>query len=94
VLDGECIAIVEGEERRLRRWDFLHCPPGTEHGFVGAGEGPCVLFCIGSRTSRRIVYPRNEVALRHGAGVAVETTEPKEAYADVPRWETGVPFEL
>jgi uncharacterized cupin superfamily protein len=94
VLAGECVAIVENEERRLRRWDFLHCPPGTEHGFVGAGDGPCVLFCCGARNSRRIVYPRNELALRHGVGVEQETTDPKEAYAGLPRWEPSPPVDL
>ena len=94
VLSGECVAIVENEERRLKRWDFLHCPPGIEHGFVGAGDGPCVLFCAGSRASKRIVYPRNELALRHGVGVEVETTVPAEAYADLPRWGPGVPLDL
>ena len=94
VLHGECIALVENEERRLRRWDFLHCPPGTEHAFVGAGDGPCVLFCCGARNSRRIVYPRNELALKHGIGVEVETTEPKEAYADLPRFAPATPLPL
>ena len=94
VLSGECIALVEGEERRLQRWDFLHCPPGVEHGFAGAGEAPCVLLCVGSRASRRIVYVRNELALEHGVGVDVETTDRKEAYAGLPRWEPGVPFDL
>jgi len=37
VLSGECLLLVEGEERRLRAWDFFHCPPWTEHVFVGAG---------------------------------------------------------
>jgi len=94
VLHGECIALVENEERRLRRWDFLHCPPGTEHAFVGAGDGPCVLFCCGARNSRRIVYPRNELALKHGIGVEVETTEPKEAYAGLPRFAPSPPTPL
>ena len=40
VLAGECLLLVEGEERPLRAWDFVHCPPGTEHIFVGAGDGP------------------------------------------------------
>ncbi|MGZ4265388.1 MAG: cupin domain-containing protein [Solirubrobacteraceae bacterium] len=47
VLSGECILIVEGEERRLKAWDFVHCPAGTEHIFVGAGDGPCVIFMAG-----------------------------------------------
>ena len=40
VLQGECLLIVEGEERTLRRWDFFHCPPQTKHVIVGAGDGP------------------------------------------------------
>jgi uncharacterized cupin superfamily protein len=91
VLSGECIAIVEGEERQLRQWDFVHCPPGTEHGFVGAGSGPCVIFMAGSRASKRLVYPRNELALRHGVGVEAETPTPSEAYAHRPGWLPGPP---
>jgi uncharacterized cupin superfamily protein len=53
VLAGECVAVVEGEERRLRAWDFVHCPPWTEHVFVGAGDGPCVIFMTGARTGDR-----------------------------------------
>ena len=83
VLFGECVAIVEGKERRLRAWDFLHCPAGTEHAFVGAGEGPCAILCIGARRAERTVhYPVNEVAARHGASVAEPTSDPREAYAD------------
>src|SRR5262245_59236137 len=50
VLSGECILLVEGRERRLKAWDFVHCPPGTEHLFVGAGDGPCLVFMTGART--------------------------------------------
>src|SRR5204863_8143924 len=31
VLSGEALLIVEGEERPLRRWDFVHCPAETKH---------------------------------------------------------------
>jgi uncharacterized cupin superfamily protein len=82
VLAGECIAIVDGEERRLRRWDFLHCPAGTEHVFVGAGEGPCAVLMIGSRREDRAHYPVNEVAARYGASAKAATDDPAEAYAD------------
>jgi uncharacterized cupin superfamily protein len=82
VLSGECLLLVEGQERRLRAWDFVHCPPWTEHIFVGAGEGPCLILGVGARRrGRGIRYPVNELALRHGAGVEKETTVPKEAYA-------------
>ncbi len=82
VVAGECIAILEGEERRLEPWDFVHCPPWTEHSFVGAGDGPCVLVAVGARRQpEEIRYTVDDVALRHGAGVEQETTSPKEAYA-------------
>jgi uncharacterized cupin superfamily protein len=92
VLSGECVAIVEGEERRLSAWDFLHCPAGIEHIFVGAGEGPCVIFMAGSRRKRgSAVYTRSEAALRHGAGVEAETPRSREAYAPFPKWRPGPP---
>jgi len=53
VLAGECLLLVEGEERPLRAWDFVHCPPDTEHIFVGAGDGPCLIFMTGGRHDRR-----------------------------------------
>ena len=94
VLAGECVLLIEGEERRLKAWDFVHCPPHTEHAFVGAGEAPCAIFMSGARKGwpeKGIVYPRSEPALRHGAGVEVETTSPAEAYAGLPEWRPGPP---
>ena len=81
VLSGECLLLVEGEERRLRAWDFVHCPPGTEHIFVGAGEGPCAILMTGSRMGDwRVHYPVSELAARHGASVDEETSDPQRAY--------------
>ncbi|HEX4625836.1 MAG TPA: cupin domain-containing protein [Solirubrobacteraceae bacterium] len=92
VLSGECVLLVEGEERPLQAWDFVHCPAGTEHIFVGAGEGPCVIFMAGGRAHRgSAVYPRNATALRHGAGVEADTTASREAYAPFPKWKPGPP---
>ena len=82
VLSGECLLLVEGQERLLEAWDFVHCPPWTEHIFVGAGDGPCVVLAVGARRKGRgIRYPVSDTALRHRAGVEVETTVPAEAYA-------------
>ena len=82
VLAGECILVVEGEERHLRAWDFCHSPAGTEHIFVGAGEEPCVIFMVGARGDDwNVVYPVSEVAARHGASAPEELTSPDEAYA-------------
>jgi len=81
VLTGECLLLVEGEERPLKQWDFVHCPPWTEHVFIGAGSGPCAILAVGSRTSRNVVYPASELAGRYGAAAAVETDDPQQAYA-------------
>jgi len=90
VLDGECVLLIEGEERPLKAWDFVHCPAGTAHCFVGAGTQPCVILMSGRRTAdKSILYPRSDVARRSGAGVEVETTSPTEAYASFPHWRPG-----
>jgi uncharacterized cupin superfamily protein len=82
VLSGECLLVVEGEERQLKAWDFFHCPAWTEHVFVGAGNGPCAILAVGARPTKAVVYPASELAQRHGAGVAKETNQPAEAYAN------------
>jgi len=85
VLAGEALLIVEGEERPLRPWDFVHCPPGTKHTIVGAGAGPCLILAVGARDRSTGeewgAYTVDDAALRHGAGVEQETTVPAEAYA-------------
>ena len=91
VLSGECLLLIEGQERRLRAWDFVHCPPWCEHIFVGSGDGPCVVFMAGARVDKSTVYARSELALRHGAGVEQETTQSSEAYARFPPWKPGRP---
>jgi uncharacterized cupin superfamily protein len=82
VLHGECIVILQGEERALGQWDFLHCPAGVEHVFVGAGDGPCAVLMIGSRRLDQAHYPVNALAAKYDASVGSETDEPDEAYAD------------
>jgi uncharacterized cupin superfamily protein len=85
VLSGEALLIIEGEERPLHQWDFVHCPTGTKHVIVGAGEVPCVVLAVGAREHSTGPdwggYTVDEAALRHGAGVEQETTDPHEAYA-------------
>ena len=89
VLSGEALLVVEGDERPLRRWDFVHCPPGTNHTIVGAGTGPCLVLAVGARDRSAGddwgAYTVDEAALRHGAGVETETTGPSEAYARFPK---------
>ncbi len=89
VLSGEGLLIVEGEERPLRQWDFVHCPPDTKHMIVGAGDaGPCVVLAVGARTSSREPwggYTPDPVAARHGVSVKRETNDSEEAYVHVQR---------
>jgi uncharacterized cupin superfamily protein len=85
VLAGEALLIVEGEERPLRRWDFVHCPPGTNHVIVATGDAPCLVLAVGARSRSTGedwgAYTVDEAAIRHGAGVEQETTDSREAYA-------------
>jgi len=88
VLSGEALLIVEGEERTLLQWDFVHCPPRTRHIIVGAGKGPCAVLAIGARRHHAGEdwggYTVDELALRHGAGVERETNDADIAYGHLP----------
>jgi uncharacterized cupin superfamily protein len=87
VLSGSCTLIVEGEERALRAWDFVHCPAWTRHAFANAGAEPCAILMVGARrdgVAGDCEYPEDPVAQRHGAGVAATTTDSDVAYAGTP----------
>ena len=88
VVSGEAVLVVEGEERPLRAWDFVHCPPGTRHVVVGAGNGPCLVIAVGAREHDgqpdSLGFPADEVAKRHGASVEEDTLDGGVAYAELP----------
>jgi uncharacterized cupin superfamily protein len=92
VLAGEGLLIVEGQERPLRQWDLVHCPAGTKHVIVGAGDAPCVVLAVGARDRSTGPdwggYTVDGAALRQGAGVEQETSDPKQAYS---RFPSGAP---
>ena len=86
VLSGEALLIIEGEERPLRQWDLVHCPPLTQHIIVGAGDGPCAVLAIGAREHQvdELTWGRYTVdgaAARHGVSVEEETPDSDIAYA-------------
>jgi uncharacterized cupin superfamily protein len=92
VLAGECKLLVDDEERPLRQWDFVHCPAGVEHVFVGAGDGPCVILMTGARSQdEKLFYPKSELAERYGASATEDTPDPKQAYAPFEQPERGRP---
>ena len=92
VLSGECLLLVNGEERPLKQWDFVHSPAWTEHVFVGAGDGPCAILMVGMRPEHEeLRYPVEDVARKHNAGVEQETSSGDEAYAPFERPTAG-PF--
>jgi uncharacterized cupin superfamily protein len=91
VLSGECLVLVEGEERRLQAWDFVHCPAWTEHVFVGAGDGPCAVLMVGARPDVDVVYPVSKLARRYGASVEHQTRSADEAYSATPDSERRRP---
>jgi uncharacterized cupin superfamily protein len=93
VVAGECVLVIEDEKRPLRAWDFVHCPPGTAHVIVGAGDGPSIVLAVGARGEgdSGLHYPLSEVAGKLGASAEAETSSPQEAYARFER-PTPVPY--
>ena len=91
VVAGEALAIVEGEERPLRQWDFFHCPPQTKHTIVGAGSGSCIIVAVGARQHDGEPdwggFTVDATARRHGVGVERETSDQREANAHFNRRE-------
>src|SRR5207248_4193889 len=90
VLAGECTAIIEEQERQLRAWDFVHCPPGTRHAFVNTGTEPCVMVMVGARfEDGSIVYSPSAVAAKHGAAVDTQVDDPAQAHGNRPHWRNA-----
>jgi uncharacterized cupin superfamily protein len=94
VLTGECVAIVEGQERRMRQWDYLHSPPGTDHITIGAGDEPCAILMTGARTREWLHYPVDETAAKYGMSVSEPADSAAEAYAGESRrfWRVPAPW--
>ena len=91
VVSGQAVLVIEGEERQLRAWDFVHCPPNAKHVLIGAGSGPCVVIAVGARAHDgqrdSLGFTVDEVAKRHGVSVEADTMDPGVAYAPFPRRE-------
>ena len=58
---------------------------------MGAGERPCAILMVGSRSGLGVHYPVSELAARYGASVAEETSDWRQAYATVERFRRGRP---
>ena len=87
MLAGEALLLVEGQERPLRQWDFVHCPPGTRHIILGTGDGPCTILAASSRENQTGdwgAYVVDEVATRHGVSPPQDTADTNAAYARFP----------
>jgi mannose-6-phosphate isomerase-like protein (cupin superfamily) len=96
VLTGTATLIIEGQERPLRQWDFVHCPPYAAHTIVG---GPCVVLGVGSRERHTELgpdglrtgrageseYTVNDVAIRYSAGVEPGTPQDEACGRFPPR---------
>jgi uncharacterized cupin superfamily protein len=91
VLSGQCLLLVNGEERPLKAWDFVHSPAGTQHVLVGAGDGPSILLAVGKRPDEPLLYPKSELAEKYGASAEADTPDPQEAYARFNRPQPGRP---
>lgn len=82
VLRGTCTLLVEGEERSLQTWDFVHCPPRTAHTIVASGSEAALVLAVGARQEKGSArYPFEPLAARYGAGVPDESTSADDVYA-------------
>jgi uncharacterized cupin superfamily protein len=82
VLRGECILIIEGQERPLQEWDFVHCPPRTPHTIVACGDGNALVLAVGARKEKGSArYPVQDAAVRRGAGVPDASISATDVYA-------------
>lgn len=82
VLRGDCLLIVEGHERPLGPWDFVHCPPRTPHAIVASGTESALVLAVGVRKEKGSArYPVEATAVRHGAGLPDERASATDVYA-------------
>jgi uncharacterized cupin superfamily protein len=82
LLRGECVLIIEGNERPIKAWDFVHCPPRTPHTIVAAGTEPALILAVGARKEKGSArYPVEAAAVRHDAGVPDAFTSASDVYA-------------
>jgi len=50
------------------------------------------MLMVGARNEAgTILYPRDETALKHGAGVEEDTPQPSKAYSPFGHWRPGRP---
>ncbi len=81
VLSGAGTLLIDGEERSLEQWDFVHCPPRTGHTIVATDE-PIVVLAVGARKEKGSArYPVEPTAIAHGTGVPDEVTPAPDVYA-------------
>jgi len=67
--------------------------PAWAHCFVGAGNGPCILFMTDGRTRvKDSLYSLSELARRYDAGVEAGTRPPSEAYSHLSHWQPECPW--
>ncbi len=93
VLSGRCRLLINGQERMLERWDFVHFPAGATHVCVGEGDAPCAVLIVGHREPGgvELCYPESALARRFGAEAPEPTTDPEVAYSDTGRREPTEP---
>jgi uncharacterized cupin superfamily protein len=92
ILRGECVLVIETQERTVRAWDLVHCPPGTAHTLIAAGTEPALILAVGARRERGSArYPVAAAAIRHGAGVPDAQTSARDHYVTFGTPRPGPP---
>jgi uncharacterized cupin superfamily protein len=88
VLAGECMLLIDGEERQLHTWDVARIPPDVPHTFIGTGDKPSVILGSGNRSESSVISrTSDEVALRHGVEDEQQQPYGPWKHERPPRWD-------
>ena len=93
VVSGECVLVIEGEERQLKAWDSstVRRGPATRSSAQETGRASSSRSVRGRGTTRSST-PSTKWLRRTARASRKETPLPKEAYAPYPREPLFTPY--
>ena len=78
VVEGEAVAVVDGERHVLHPFDTTYVPAGTLHHFLNESDAPMTIHCTYGGTYIEQFFPHSGETRRHGklpeAGAPPEET--------------------
>ncbi len=66
VIEGEAVAIVDGERHVLHPYDTTYVPAGTPHHFMNESDAPMAIHCTYGGVYIEQTFPETGETRRHG----------------------------